>query len=57
MIIQTNQFIGVSPERLYTAYLSSEEHGKMTGQGDVIATYHRIGTTKYIFPIRVKQGL
>ncbi len=43
MIIQTNQFIGISPETLYNTYLSSEEHGKMTSQGDVIATYHRPG--------------
>jgi hypothetical protein len=43
MIIQTNQFIGVSPETLYNAYLSSEETGKMTSQEDVIATYHRLG--------------
>lgn len=45
MIIQTNQFIGVSAETLYNAYLSSEEHGKMTSQGDVIATYHRPGVS------------
>ena len=44
MIIQTNQFVGVAPETLYNAYLSSEEHGKMTSKGDVIATYHRPGT-------------
>lgn len=43
MIFQTNQFKGVSPETLYEAYLSSEMHGKMTSQGDVIATYHRPG--------------
>jgi uncharacterized protein YndB with AHSA1/START domain len=43
MISQTNQFIGVSVETLYNAYLSSAEHGKMTSQGDVIATYNRPG--------------
>lgn len=43
MIIQTNQFIGIAPETLYNAYLSSAEHGKMTSQGDVIAGYHRPG--------------
>ena len=43
MIIQTNEFVGVSPEKLYNAYLSSSEHGKMTSQGDVIATWHRPG--------------
>ena len=44
MIIQTNQFVGVTPEALYNAYLSSEIHGKMTSKGDVIATYYRVGT-------------
>lgn len=30
MIAQTVQFIGISPETLYTAYLSSREHSAMT---------------------------
>src|SRR4051812_18526115 len=45
MIIQTNQFIGVSPETLYNAYLNSVEHGKMTssGEGAELTTWHRPG--------------
>ena len=30
MIAQTVQFTGISPETLYTAYLSSREHSAMT---------------------------
>lgn len=33
-LIQTIQFVGVSPETLYNAYLSSADHGKMTTSGD-----------------------
>lgn len=46
MIIQTNQFIGVSPKALYTAYLNSAEHGKMTtsGEGEELTTWYRAGT-------------
>jgi len=45
MIIQTNQFIGVTPETLYNAYLNSLEHGKMTtsGEGASSTTWHRPG--------------
>lgn len=43
MIIQTNQFFGVAPETLYNAYLSSSEHGSMTLDGKVMATYYRPG--------------
>ena len=46
MITQTNQFVGVSPETLYNAYLSSDVHGKMTSEGDVIASYNRSGVGK-----------
>jgi uncharacterized protein YndB with AHSA1/START domain len=43
MLIQTNQFVGVSPETLYNAYLNSVEHGKMTtsGEGADKTTWHR----------------
>jgi hypothetical protein len=45
MIIQTNQFIAVSPETLYNAYLNSAEHGKMTtsGEGEDKTTWYRSG--------------
>jgi hypothetical protein len=45
MIIQTNQFVGVSPEALYNAYLNSIEHGKMTssGAGSELTTWYRPG--------------
>ena len=45
MIIQTNQFVGVSPETLYNAYLNSVEHGRMTtsGEGTALTTWHRRG--------------
>jgi hypothetical protein len=45
MIIQTNQFIGVSSETLYNAYLNSIEHGRMTssGEGAELTTWHRPG--------------
>lgn len=45
MIIQTNQFIGVSPETLYNGYLNSVEHGKITtsGEGEDKTTWYRPG--------------
>lgn len=45
MIYQTNQFVGVSPETLYNAYLNSVEHGKMTtsGEGAELTTWYRPG--------------
>ncbi len=45
MIIQTNQFVGVSPETLYNAYLNSVEHGRMTtsGEGEDKTTWYRTG--------------
>jgi hypothetical protein len=45
-LIQTIQFAGVSPELLYNAYLSSDEHGKMTtsGEGEEKTTWFRPGT-------------
>ena len=45
MIIQTNQFVGVSPETLYNAYLNSVEHGRMTtsGEGEDKTTWYRHG--------------
>lgn len=45
MIIQTNQFAGISPETLYNAYLNSVEHGKMTtsGEGEELTTWNRPG--------------
>lgn len=44
-LIQTVQFIGVSPETLYQAYLNSVEHGKMTtsGEGEDKTTWYRPG--------------
>lgn len=44
-LIQTVQFIGVSPETLYQAYLNSIEHGKMTtsGEGEDKTTWYRPG--------------
>ncbi|MDP4263369.1 MAG: SRPBCC domain-containing protein [Bacteroidota bacterium] len=44
MIIQTNQFVGVSPETLYHAYLNATEHGKMTTSGVEATSYYRPGT-------------
>jgi hypothetical protein len=46
MLIQTNQFVGVSPETLYNAYLNSVEHGRMTtsGEGAESTTWYRPGT-------------
>ena len=43
MIIQTNQFIGVSPETLYNAYLNALEHGKMTSSGVETTSFYRKG--------------
>jgi len=42
MIAQTAHFPGVSPERLYTAYLSSQEHSAMTA-GNRPASFFRPG--------------
>jgi hypothetical protein len=44
-LIQSIQFVGVSPETLYNAYLNSTEHGKMTtsGEGADKTTWHRPG--------------
>lgn len=44
-LIQSIQFVGVSPETLYKAYLNSVEHGKMTtsGAGAEFTTWHRPG--------------
>jgi hypothetical protein len=44
-LIQTIQFVGVSTEQLYNAYLNSVEHGKMStsGEGDDKTTWHRPG--------------
>ena len=45
-LIQTIQFVGVSTEKLYNAYLDSAEHGKMTtsGEGEDQTTWFRPGT-------------
>jgi len=43
MIAQTHQFMGISPETLYNAYLSPKEHGAMTNDGNTIVTYNRPG--------------
>jgi len=45
MIVQTNQFVGASPESLYNAYLNSVEHGRMTtsGEGEELTTWYRPG--------------
>jgi uncharacterized protein YndB with AHSA1/START domain len=43
MIAQTHQFIGVSPETLYNAYLSSKDHSVMTNDGNTLVTYRRPG--------------
>ena len=42
-LIQTIQFQGVSPQKLYNAYLDSVEHGKMTtsGEGEDKTTWFR----------------
>jgi uncharacterized protein YndB with AHSA1/START domain len=40
---QTVQFMGVAPETLYNAYLSSKDHGAMTLDGAQRATYYRPG--------------
>jgi hypothetical protein len=42
MIAQTAHFPGVSPEILYTAYLSSREHSAMTA-GSRPASFFRPG--------------
>ncbi len=42
MIAQTAHFPGVSPEALYTAYLSSKEHSAMTA-GSRPASFFRPG--------------
>ncbi|MDP4148200.1 MAG: SRPBCC domain-containing protein [Bacteroidota bacterium] len=44
-LIQTIQFQGITPERLYTAYLNSVEHGHMTtsGAGEDHTTWFRPG--------------
>jgi uncharacterized protein YndB with AHSA1/START domain len=41
LIAQTTQFTGLSPQRLYDAYLSSKEHAAMTADGALLATFHR----------------
>src|SRR5438105_5898634 len=43
--IQTIQFRGIPAEKLYNAYLSSVEHGKMTtsGEGEDKTTWFRPG--------------
>jgi hypothetical protein len=43
MIIQNNQFTGVSPETLYHAYLNATEHGKMTSSGPESTSFYRPG--------------
>src|SRR5215831_8364288 len=45
-LIQTIQFKGVSPEKLYAAYLNAADHGKMTtsGEGEDKTAWYRPGT-------------
>jgi len=41
MISQTAQFMGATADRLYSAYLSSADHARMTVDGSLSATFHR----------------
>lgn len=43
MFTQTAQFTGVTPERLFRAYVSAEEHAKMTADGRQLVSIRRPG--------------
>jgi uncharacterized protein YndB with AHSA1/START domain len=45
MIIQTAHFTGASPERLYKAFLSAEQHAAMTADGRQFVEFQRGGST------------